>query len=227
VFLHGGGYTTFSARSSLFASVPLSAELRRTIIALDYPLAPDSRYDCTVPATERALASVLDEYPDAFLAGDSAGGGLALAACNRLLGDSQRQFSGLVLISPWTDLGDRGDSRLTQREHDPLLHYDPTLAACALAYAPGADTDPEASPVFAHYDSRFPPTLIVSGTRDILLSDSIRLYRRLHEAGVRVALDLHDGLYHSFPIVTPETPEAHRARVTINAFIKNVCGEPK
>jgi len=226
LFLHGGGYTTFSARSSLFASVPLAAELRREVIALDYPLAPGATVTTTVPAASRALAGVLTEYPGAALAGDSAGGGLAVAVCNHLLQDSDLRPSSLLLISPWTDLGERGDSRLTLRDHDPVLQWEPGLAACAAAYAAGAVDDPAASPVLADYDAGFPPTLIVCGSREILLSDSLRLYRRLQEAGAAAVLDLHDGLHHSFPVVTPLAPEARQARATMREFLDRYPGVP-
>lgn len=224
LFIHGGGYVSHSARSSLFASVPLATDLGRTVISLDYPLAPVSRFTSTVPATAEALSCLLDEYPGASLAGDSAGGGLAVAACNRLLRERSGTFASMVLISPWTDLGNRGDSRLTQREHDPLLSYSPGLVDCAAAYAPEAVDDPDASPVLADYDRNFPPTLLICGTREILLSDSVRFARRLTEAEVRVVLDIHDGLHHSFPVVTPDTEEARRARATIRNFLDRLEG---
>jgi len=224
LFIHGGGYVYHSARSSLYASVPLAAELKRTVISLDYTLAPASRVETTVTATAQALSSLLEEFPNAALSGDSAGGGLALAAFNRLVRERSQTVSALVLISPWTDLGDRGDSRLTLCDHDPLLTFHPGLVDCAATYAPGAADHEDASPVLANYDQRFPATMIVCGTREILLSDSVRLARRLREAGVRVDLDIHDGLHHSFPVVTPDTEEAIRARTTIRNFLDSLHG---
>ncbi|MEE4217810.1 MAG: alpha/beta hydrolase [Xanthomonadales bacterium] len=227
VYVHGGGYTTFSARSSLFASVPLAVDLERTLISLDYPLAPAAKFGTTVPAMAGALASLSETCPGAVLAGESAGGGLVLSAVNQLIKRDKQAFSSLVLISPWTDLADRGDSRLTQRNHDPLLRYEPALAACAEAYAPGKADAPEASPVLAEYDRSFPPTLILCGTREILLSDSVRLARRLRESQVQVELDVYDGLFHSFPIIAPLAPEAFQARISIKSFLNRVQGRSR
>jgi acetyl esterase/lipase len=222
LFLHGGGYTGFSARSSLFASLPLAAGLSRPLLAFDYPLAPASTCDATVPATAAALAAALSEYPGAPLVGDSAGGGLALATTLRLLREGQGAPSSLVLISPWTDLGERGDSRLTLRDHDPILAWDPHLAACAASYAPGVADHPDASPVMADYGADFPPTLVLCGSREILLSDAVRLYRKLADAGVRARLDIYEGLHHSFPVITPRAPEARRARAAICRFLAEI-----
>lgn len=218
IFLHGGAYVGFSARSTLFASIPLADELARKLIALDYPLAPASRFAATVPATANAIAAVIHEFGRCFLFGDSAGGGLAVAATHHLLHHGLPAPSGLVLVSPWMDLGDRGDSRITLLDHDPLLDA-AHLAICAQAYTGGQLLHPMASPVYASYSHNFPATFIACGSREILLSDSLRLYQRLCEAGATVELDVHEGMHHSFPIVTPLTPEARMAKLKIKNFL--------
>lgn len=218
IFLHGGAYVGFSARSSLFASLPLADELARKMIALDYPLAPASRFDATVPATAGAIAAAIREFGECFLFGDSAGGGLAVAATNYLLHHELPVPSALVLISPWLDLSDQGDSRTTLPDHDPLLDA-AHLATCAQAYTGGQLQHPMASPVYAGYSHHFPATFIVCGSREILLSDSLRLYSSLSEAGAAVELDMHDGMHHSFPTVSPLTPEARRAKHTLRHFL--------
>lgn len=226
IFLHGGGYTTFSARSSLFATIPLAQEVQRPVISLDYPLAPKTTFETTVPATAHAVEAVLEAFPGAALAGDSAGGGLAVAVCNRLGGDPSCKISALALISPWADLGNRGDSRITQRELDPLLTYDTMLAACANAYAPQGIDHPDASPLLGEFNEAFPPTYIVVGEREILLSDSLRLHQLLGEAGAQSSIDVHAGLPHSFPVVFPNTPESASARASIKNHLDQYCGDP-
>jgi acetyl esterase/lipase len=219
VFLHGGAYTGFSAHSTLFASLPLAEALERPVIALDYPLAPAATFLTTVPRVAESLAAVGDELGGYLLIGDSAGGGLALSACRAVLAQGGAAPDGLVLISPWADLGDRGDSHRTLAGVDPVLAYEPGLRISAEAYAPGAADHEDASPLLACYDARFPPTLIQCGSREILLSDALRLHRRLRDAGVGVDIDVHDGLFHSFTTVAPKSPEAAAARTVIRRFL--------
>ncbi len=219
IFLHGGAYVGFSARVSLFASIPLADTLGRRLVALDYPLAPASRFEATVAATAAAISDVIEALGDCCIVGDSAGGGLALAATNQLLARDLPVPRALALISPWTDLSCSGDSHITLREHDPLLDAE-HLAICAKTYAGEALQHPLASPLFAAFTPDFPPTLILCGSREILLSDSLRLHQRLLAAGAEAELHVFDGLHHSFPTVTPNTPEAVTARQRIKSYLE-------
>jgi acetyl esterase/lipase len=219
IFLHGGAYVGFSARSSLFASIPLADTLGCRLVALDYPLAPASRFEATVAATAAAITGALEEMGDCYLVGDSAGGGLALAATSQLLARGLPAPKALALISPWTDLSCNGDSHVTLREHDPLLDAE-HLAICARTYAGEELQHPLASPLFGVYEANFPPTLILCGSREILLSDALRLHQRLLAAGAETELEVFDGLHHSFPTVTPNTPEAVTARQRIKNYLE-------
>lgn len=219
IFLHGGGYTTCSARSSLTASLPLSIQLQRQIISLDYPLAPGATFAKVVDETASAIDAILTARPGAVLIGDSAGGGLALASTNELLARQLSVPPSVVLISPWTDLTDTGDSRVRLTDSDPILRYEPSLAACARAYARDRTADPKASPIYAGYRSSFPDSFVICGSREILLSDSTRLHLNLLKAGARSRLCVFDGMYHSFTTVTPHVPEAEEARQLIKHFL--------
>lgn len=214
IYIHGGGYTGFSAYSSLSATIPLSAELDAPLISVDYPLAPHSTVNETVLVTTNAIASLLEQYPQAPIIGESAGGGLALSAINRLLLRDVRPQC-LALISPWTDLGNRGESRETMAAFDPILQYEPGLRRCAELYAGATLDSPDASPVFADYSADFPSTLILCGSREILLSDSLRLHRKLVASGADAVLGVYDGMFHSFPVIAPEIPESSEARKRI------------
>ncbi len=218
LYMHGGGYTCYSARSSLFASIPLAVALNRPLISIDYPLAPQSGFADTVPITAAALAALLQRFPGASLIGESAGGGLALSVVNRL---APQRISPrcLVLISPWTDLGDRPDSRKTLAANDPILQYEPGLRVCAEAYARGACDNPVASPLLADYDDLHPPSFILCGSEEILLSDSLDLHEKLTAARAKSLLEVWDGMFHSFPILAAHLPESERAMRSIKAFV--------
>lgn len=226
IYLHGGGYTFFSARSTLFASVPLAHELGHELWSVDYPRAPHSQCDVTVPRVAAALEALLAAPGEVLLVGDSAGGGLALAATLALPPGARRPRA-IALWSPWCDVTDAGVSHRWLAGADPVLRQAESLERSALAYAPaGRHGDADVSPVHGAYDDRFPPTLIQCGTREILLSGCVRLSRRLDEAGCRVCLDVYEGLHHSFQAITPDLPEAAHARRRLARFFDEVIGDP-
>lgn len=218
VYLHGGGYTLFSARSSLFAAVPLAHDLGLELWSIDYPRAPRSKYDRTLACVVDTLQQLIADAGSVLLVGDSAGGGLALAA-TLALRERGALPDALALWSPWCDVGNDDVSHRWLAAADPILSYTDDLERSALAYAPAErHRDPAVSPVYGHFDAGFPPVLIQCGTREILLSGCVRLHRRLVDAGCPATLDIYDGLYHSFPSVTPDVPEAVAARQRVAKF---------
>jgi acetyl esterase/lipase len=125
----------------------------------------------------------------------------------------------VVLLSPWSDLTDRGETMHTLANADSILIYDNMLLNSALAYAHGLNLDdPRISPLYADFRKGFPPTLIIEGTRCEFLSSSVRLYQALDQARQEVKLDLYEGMWHGFlaaPIL-----ETSIALNKIDMFIK-------
>ncbi len=215
IFIHGGAYTTFSARSSLFASAPLAVALARPIISLDYPLAPHATFHTIVPAVANAITAICAQHKSIAVIGDSAGGGLALAALRTCIQAGASSVRALALISPWTNLANTGESHHTRAASDPILAYEPGLRVAAEAYA-GCDlAHPDASPGLATYDASFPPCFIVCGSNEILLSDALALRDIMVGAEMFVAR----GLFHSFPTIAPHAPESQKALAKIREFL--------
>jgi acetyl esterase/lipase len=226
VYLHGGAYTLFSARSTLFATVPLAHDLGLELWSLDYPRAPRTRHDQTVPWVTEALRAACADGAPVLLVGDSAGGGLAVAATLRLQRGGWPRPTAVCLWSPWTDLAAPAASRALLADVDPILRAEPDLARAALAYAPVARLrDPDVSPAYGEFSCGFPPTLIQCGTREILLSDAVRLHHAIVAAGGRVRLDILPGLVHSYPAVLPQLPESRRARRRMLRFFELLRSE--
>ncbi|KAA9129696.1 alpha/beta hydrolase [Marinihelvus fidelis] len=221
VFLHGGGYTSYSARSALPGTLALATALQREVLVPDYTLAPASRVAQTVPAVSGALRAIMAERGPFHLAGDSAGGGLAVAATLAMIRAGGPRPETVTVFSPWTDLAGNGDSHRDPDINDPLLRWDGMLDRCAAAYAGDDPSHPDASPVNADFSGGFPDTLVICGSREILLSDSQRLHQRLRGAGQRSQLQVFDGLYHAFPVVTPDIPEAAQTRQRMRNFIQH------
>ena len=134
---------------------------------------------------------------DIILAGDSAGGNLALVLCLRLRGAGRRLPGGLVLFSPWTDMTMSGPSYGERAAIDPMLTAN-YIDAVRRAYAPGEDfSHPELSPLFGDL-SGFPRTLVQVGDHEILFSDAQRLAEALRRQNVPARLEVSEGMWHVF-----------------------------
>ena len=134
---------------------------------------------------------------DVVLAGDSAGGNMALVLCLALRRAGRMLPGALLLMSPWTDMTASGASYSERAEADPILTNE-YIQAVREAYAPGADySRPEFSPLFGDF-SAFPPALIQVGTHEILYSDSERLAERMKAAGCYCRLEVWENMWHVF-----------------------------
>ena len=200
LYCHGGGYTSGTLGYARLIASRMALATGYEVLAFQYRLAPEHPYP---EALEDAR--LVWEYlmylgwgaRDIILAGDSAGGNLALELALDLR-DSQRMLPWrMVLRSPWTDMTASGDSYEECRDLDPLLTR-AYIEAVREAYAPGEDWSlPEFSPLFADLQG-LPPTLIQVGGREILRDDSTRLHQKLLEAGVPAMLQSWPDMWHVF-----------------------------
>ncbi|MDR0948907.1 MAG: alpha/beta hydrolase [Lachnospiraceae bacterium] len=200
LYCHGGGYSTGSSLYARFITSKLALATSMEIFCFDYRLAPEFPYPAALEDAEEAWDSLmLMGYGahEVIVAGDSAGGNLALALTLKLKKDGRQLPKGLFLLSPWTDLTGSGESMIAKKEWDPVL--DPEYIDRMIhAYAKGRDLkDPFISPLFGNY-KRFVPVYIQVGENEVLLDDSTRLYKKLREAGVAVKLDVYPGMWHVF-----------------------------
>lgn len=215
VYTHGGAYTMSSARSRLLAMPSLANAAGMRIVSVDYTTAPAADWR-TIQSQALAVVRALGEQgfapKDIALIGDSAGGGLAASTAINMREEELGMPGAVVLWSPWADLSDDGDTAVTLRDADPILNYDLLLKNSALAFAGELNLkDPRVSPVYADFGRGFPPTLIQEGTRTIFLSTSVRLYRRLDEAGHKPVIDMYEGMPHVFQdLPIPEAATAIR-----------------
>lgn len=157
---------------------------------------------------------------DVIITGDSAGGNLALSLVLKLK-EQERLFPrGIVLMSPWTDLTGEGKTFQTKAELDPVLDKE-YIDRMTRAYAPDRDlTDPYISPLFGNFHG-FPPVYIQVGENEILLDDSLRLYKNLIKAGVAAHIDRFPGMWHVFQM--SPFKKASEAMDKNAEFIYSVC----
>ena len=227
VYTHGGGYTQFSAHSSLISAALFAEHTGLEVISIDYTIAPDARWPTPLNQVEAVFRALKDQGVDlgkVVMYGDSAGGGLTAASALKLRDDGVGLLGALVLWSPWTDLTGAGDSRNSLAAADPILRSDVIQMYAADYVAPADEQNPLASPVYGDFSKGYPPTLIQIGTREILLSDAVRFYQALDQAGVPVKLDMYEGMIHVFQIFSEDAPECLTALDKVHRFVDQYLG---
>ncbi|GGF52056.1 hypothetical protein GCM10007301_09400 [Azorhizobium oxalatiphilum] len=193
----------------------IAAAYGATVWAVDYRMPPDHPYPAGLDDCVAAYRALLEAYrPERIvLKGDSAGGNLAAALLLRIRDAGLPMPAGCLLFSPELDLTETGDSFRANLGIDPLG----SLLPVNLLYAGTHPlVDPYVSPIFARVEG-FPPTLLVTGTRDIFLSNSVRLHRSLRDAGVYAELHVMEAIPHGG--YSPGTPEAEAQMVDVRRFL--------
>lgn len=222
VHLHGGAYVINGGEAGLNEGILCASHAGVRVLSVDYRMPPEHPFPAAlddVVAVWRELTARQD--PGAIgLIGTSAGGGLALASVLRFRDLGLPLPAALAPGSPWSDLAGQGDSYRTNADIDGVIpYYDGVLEACAKLYAGSASLDdPLVSPVHGDF-AGFPPSILTSGTRDILLSDTVRVYRAMRAAGVEARLELHEALSHAEFNSVFDSPESARVFADIAAFL--------
>ena len=223
VYTHGGAYVLNSAKAVIEAAMFFAAETGLRVIAVDYTLAPHSKWQETtdeVISVFKALAEQGFTGDDIVLYGDSAGGGLAAGVTLKMRDLGMEMPAALVLWSPWADISETGDTYVTLRDAEPYYTYQHVLGPSALAYANAEDhKHPYVSPVYGDFKQGFPPTLIQGGTKELFLSNFVRLYQALDQAGQTVKLDVYEGMPHVFVPSLPETAESQAAIAKVRDWV--------
>ncbi len=222
LFLHGGGYELGSVRSDGELAVRLGRAGGMRMLFPEYRLAPEHPFPAAIDdvlAAWRWLRA--DQGLSArsmAVAGDSAGGGLAVALLVALRDAGEDLPAAATLMSPTVDLTSSGLSMTERADQDPIS-TPAMLRQFAADYLAGADPrTPLASPLFAAL-AGLPPLLIQVGTADLLLSDAERLAAAATEAGVDVTLQVGEGLPHVYQLLLG-TPEAAAATEQIGKFLR-------
>ena len=227
LYCHGGGYSTGSSLYGRTLTSKLAATTSMDVLSFDYRLAPENPYPAALEDAMKVwnyLMLLGYGSRDIILAGDSAGGNLALALTLRLKEEGRLLPRGLVLMSPWTDLTCSGKSYQTKAEVDPVLDRE-YIDRMIRAYTGMEDAgemlkNPYISPLFGNF-AGFPPTYIQVGDNEILLSDALELHKKMVKANVSVKLDHFKGMWHVFQMSPFKT--AYDAMDKNAEFIYDIC----
>jgi len=219
LYLHGGGYFMGSPSSYRSRAMRLSYRCNAEVFVPDYRLAPEHRYPTALDDALEAWKFVRNLRPNApiLVAGDSAGGGLALSLLVRLRDLGMTMPAGALLLSPWTDLTVSGASIDRNRGRD-LWFTRRLLDIWASYYAGGADRKSAClSPVFAEL-SGLPPLLLLVGEDEVLLDDPLRVRDAAESAGTEVYLHVGKRMQHDWPLTLPWLEESRLAWNVIKDF---------
>lgn len=222
LFLHGGGYMSGSIRSHRHMIAQAGREAGARTLAVGYRLAPEHPFPAALDDALAAYRFLLAQNFDprrVVMAGESAGGGLAIAAATALRDAGDPLPACLWCSSPWVDLRMTGGSMDTKAAVDPLIGR-AYLTELAAAYLNGADpADPLVSPLFGDL-RRLPPMLIQVGSAETLLDDAVRLAGAAGEADVRVTLQVWPGMIHAWALFHPQLHDGRRALAELGAFVR-------
>lgn len=222
--LHGGGYVA-KIKNAYYNMAINYCDAADGVAVLnpDYRVAPENPYPA---ALEDALASyqwLMDRGwsgQQIILAGDSAGGGLAMALTMYLRDHDMPLPCGIVAMSPWTDVTASGESYTLNYELDPLFGNSKETMIYVNDYAGNHDKkDPYISPIYGNF-REFPPMLIQVGSTEMLLSDSITAASMADVVGVDVRLSIYDDMFHVFQMAGKLFPEAKRAWEEVEQFLQ-------
>jgi monoterpene epsilon-lactone hydrolase len=222
LYLHGGGYVLGSMRTHRVMLSHLSRASGFKVLGLDYRLAPENPFPAPVEDTLAAYRWLLWSGNDPrkiVLAGDSAGGGLVVAAIVAMRYAGEPLPAAGVCLSPWVDMEATGPSFVTNATSDPSVARDRILRLAGVYLAGKSPQAPLASPI--HADLRgLPPLLVQVGSIETLLDDARALAQRAQAAGVEVTLEVWEDMPHVWHHFAPILPEAQQAIARIGEFVR-------
>ncbi len=216
IYGHGGGFCVGSADSRRKLGGHLARHLQATVVVMDYRLAPEHPFPAAIDdsvAVYRSLRARHSQEGKILIAGDSAGGNLAIATTLKLRDLGEPLPAGIIAFSPWLDMEHTGLSIETNSATDMLVNR-AMLEGLASTYLAGASpADPLANPLKAEL-AGLPPVYVNAGSSEALLSDTTRFAEAATLAGVSVTLSIVDGMQHVFPCL------AGRAKVADDELAK-------
>ncbi|MBJ7332729.1 MAG: alpha/beta hydrolase [Solirubrobacteraceae bacterium] len=211
LYLHGGAYVFGSPRTHRTLVSRISHATGSPVLAIDYRLPPEHFPPAPTADALAAYRYLLDSGvpPEGIvIAGDSAGGNLAMELALHIVEHGLPQAAAMILLSPWTDMSLSSESAKTNAKLDAFIPADAFEKVAAFVVGPRDATDWRLSPLFAPAEllAQLPPTLVQVGSTEVLLDDGRIMAQRIAEAGVTAEVQIFDRHPHVIPVwgITPE-----------------------
>jgi acetyl esterase/lipase len=222
LYLHGGGYVIGSSNTHRDLAGRLSRAAAARVLLIDYRLAPEHPYPAAVEDATVAYRWLLRHGAtpaSMVIAGDSAGGGLTVAALVALRDAGEALPAAGVCISPWIDLEGIGASMTTRASVDPIVQRQGLVWFANLYLGGASPQTPLAAPLYADLHG-LPPLFIHVGTAETLLDDATRLAECARAAGVEVTLEVWEEMIHVWHLFAAMLPEGQQAIERIGEYIR-------
>ena len=221
VHVHGGGYVFAPGEAATREAILMAGFGKFKVISIDYRMPPDFPYPAAMDDAMAVWKEVIKTNDPKRMAifGTSTGGGMTLAMVLRARGEGLPLPGATAPGTPWSDMTKTGDTFFTNEKVDNILvSNDGWLGEAAKLYANGHDLkDPQLSPIYGDLTS-FPPTILTSGTRDLFLSNTVRVHRKMRQAGVVADLHVFEGQSHAQYAGDPDAPETKEHFGELTAF---------
>lgn len=226
--LHGGGYVLGPGEAGTQEAVLMAGIGGFRVVYADYRMAPDFPYPAAIDDAMAVYREMLKTTPAKSIGvfGTSTGGAMTLILALRAKAEGLPLPGALGSGTPWAQMNKKGDSYFTNEGVDNVLvSYDGWLAGAARLYAGKHDMeDPYLSPINGDVHG-FPPTLLTSGTRDLFLSNTVRMHLKLREAGVPADLIVFEGLSHAQYHMNENMPEERFHFEELGRFFRRTLAE--
>jgi acetyl esterase/lipase len=223
VHVHGGAYVINGGDASIAEAVVLAQAIKIPIISIDYRMPPEYPFPNGLNDAVLAFEGIQEKYPNhtLFMGGSSAGAGLIMSTILKIKEKGGKMPEALFLGTPASDASKTGDSFYINEGIDKNLGtWDGLVTAAIDLYANVVELDNQyISPINADLTD-FPPTILISGTRDLLLSNTVRTHRKLRDSGVKADLVVLEGQSHADYAIIFHAPESQSALEDIGAFFK-------
>ncbi len=224
---HPGAYVYLGGESGIGEAILMAHYSRTKVVSVDYRMAPDHPFPAALNDAVTVWKKLARTYKPGRIGvfGTSAGGGLTLALVHKLKSLNLPLPGAIAAGTPWSDLTKTGDSYFTNEGIDGVIGTaDGPLLACAKLYAGTEDPkNPLLSPVYGDF-ARFPPSIMTTGTRDLFLSNTVRVHRKLRQAGVHAELQVFEAMSHGEYSFMPDSPESKEAFTEIARFLATHLG---
>lgn len=221
VHVHGGGYVLSPGEAGTAEAVMMAGRASIKVISIDYRMPPDFPFPAAMDDAMAVYKEVVKttDAKKVGIFGTSTGGGMALAMVLRAKKEGLPLPGAIAPGTPWSDMTKTGDTYFSNEMVDNVLvSNDGWLGDAATLYANGHDLkDPMLSPIYGDLQG-FPPTILTSGTRDLFLSNTVRVHRKLRAAGVVADLIVFEGMSHAQYLFAPDAPESKEHFAEVGAF---------
>lgn len=222
VHVHGGAFIFNGGKAATYEAILLAARLKMPVLSIDYRMPPEYPAPAAIDDLITVWQNLIADRRSTSIAlgGSSAGASLSMSLLHALKEKDNSMPGALFVGTPACELDMAGDSRFINEGIDRIMVTWRGLAQQGVnLYVGDADRkDPLISPIYGTFD-RFPPSYLISGTRDLHLSDTVRVHRALRRAGVEADLNVYEGLSHAEYVRANDTPESLEHFAELNSFL--------